>query len=149
MTCPGRVRSVAVVLASLVLAGSLGACTQAPPAAMQGKATKSSVMTPMADRIPADAPRGAAVSSGGVQRVSVDVSKGFFDPMVVDVRAGEPLEITFGQGQGCMAKVLMSDFGVSQDLTSGGAVVKLPVMKPGEYTFSCGMKMQFGKLVVK
>ena len=89
------------------------------------------------------------MSAGGVQTISVDVSLGYFDPMVIQAKAGEPLVITFSRGQGCMSQVLMKDFGVSQDLTSGGAVVNLPAMKAGEYTFSCGMEMQFGKLVVK
>jgi hypothetical protein len=85
----------------------------------------------------------------GGQTISVDLSQGYYDPTVIEAKAGVPLEITFGQGQGCLAKVLIPAFSVEQDLASGGALVKLPAMGPGEYEFSCGMRMVFGKIVVK
>jgi len=95
------------------------------------------------------APEGAAVVSGDVQKIAVDLSQGYYDPTVIRAKAGLPLEISFGQGQGCLASVLVPDFGVNQDLTSGGAVVKLPAMEPGEHDFSCGMRMVFGKIIVQ
>jgi hypothetical protein len=135
-------------LATFALAGVLTACAPATPPVVQGVPQLSAASKP-APQIPADAPVGAAVSSGGVQRISIDVSQGFFNPTVIDATAGVPLEIAFGQGEGCVSAVLIPDFGVSQDLTRGGAVVKLPAMTPGEHSFSCGMRMQFGKIVVK
>lgn len=141
-------RKMALAAAGLALL-AVTACSKAPLPVAQGTAPRAGAPTQPAPQLPPGAPEGTAVSAGGMQTISVDVSQGFFDPMVLKARAGEPLDITFSQGQGCMAKVLMKDFGVSQDLTSGGAVVKLPALKPGEYTFSCGMEMQFGKLVVK
>jgi hypothetical protein len=149
MMSPRHVSVILVVLAFLTAVGALAACAPSAPPVVQGTAPQQGGSARPAPQIPADAPRGAAVSLDGAQTISVDVSQGFFNPMVIDAKAGEPLAITFGQGQGCMAKVLINDFGVSQDLTSGGAVVKLPAMKAGEYTFSCGMEMQFGKIVVK
>ncbi len=97
----------------------------------------------------AGAPTAAAKPEGAVQRIAVDLSKGYYDPTIIEAKAGVPLEIAFGQGQGCLASVLVPAFDVNQDLTSGGAVVKLPAMQPGEYEFSCGMRMVFGKIVVK
>lgn len=144
-----RPKVVVAVLLSLGLALAVTACSPSAPPTVQGKAPKGATPQRPAPQIPAGAPGGTAVSSGGVQKIPVDVSQGYFNPMVINAKAGEPLEITFGQGQGCMAGVLFKDFGVSQDLTSGGAVVKLPPMKAGEYTFSCGMEMQYGELVVK
>ena len=138
-----------VVLLSLVMSVAVTACAPSAPTVVEGHAPSGGATQRPAAPIPAGAPVGTAISAGGVQTISVDVAQGFFNPMVIQAKADEPLEITFGQGQGCMAKVLMKDFGVSQDLTSGGAVVDLPAMKAGEYTFSCGMEMQFGKLVVK
>ena len=149
MMSQGPVKAVVVVVASLALAGALAACSPAVRPVVQGMAPGQGGSWRPSPPIPAAAPRGAAVSSGGIQKVSVDVSQGFFDPMVIDVKAGVPLEISVGQGQGCMSKMLIKDFGVSQDLTSGGAIIKLPAAKAGEYTFSCGMEMQYGKLVVK
>lgn len=130
-----------LVLASLLaVALGAGACTPAPaPTPPPGGAASPA----------ADGPSGVASVSGAIQTISVDLSQGYYDPTVIEAKAGVPLEITFGQGQGCLAKVLIPAFSVDQDLTSGGAVVKLPAMQPGEYEFSCGMRMVFGTIVVK
>jgi len=133
-------RTLHLPLASLlVLVLGLAGCGAAPAvtSSQTGSATD------------AGAPTAAATVDGAVQRISVDLSKGYYDPTVIEAKAGVPLEITFGQGQGCLASVLVPAFDVSQDLTNGGAVVKLPAMQPGEYEFSCGMRMVFGKIVVK
>lgn len=98
---------------------------------------------------PADAPEGTAVVEGDVQRLAVDVSKGYFDPTVIRVKAGVPTELEFGQGSGCLAEVMFPQFGIREDLTSGGALVSLPALDAGEYEFSCGMEMVFGTLVVE
>jgi hypothetical protein len=123
------------MLAAMLLVG----CAASPPPVPAGSAAQ----------VPSGAPTGAASVEGGVQRIAIDVSKGYYDPTVVEAKAGVPLEITFGQGQGCLSEVLFPDFGVRQSLTQGGAVVKLPAMGPGERTFSCGMQMVFGKIVVR
>ncbi len=92
---------------------------------------------------------GSAVVEGDVQRISIDVSAGYFDPSIIVVKAGVPVEITFGEGTGCMAEVMFKDFAVFEDLTEGGAVVSLPALEPGEYEFSCGMEMVFGTVVAQ
>lgn len=92
---------------------------------------------------------GATTLDGDVQRIAVDVSAGYFDPNVIRVQAGVPVEITFGEGSGCMAEVMFKDFGVFEDLTNGGAVVQLPALDPGEYGFSCGMEMVFGVVIAE
>ena len=89
-----------------------------------------------------------AVSNGAVQRISVDVSKGYFDPAVIRAKAGVPLTVSFGSGSGCMSRVVFKEFDVDRDLTAGGAVIELPALEAGEYPFSCGMEMVFGTLVV-
>lgn len=97
---------------------------------------------------PTQTPQGAAVIDGDVQRINVDVSAGYFDPTIIDIAAGVPTEITFGQGSGCLSEVQFPQFDIAQDLTNGGAVIKLPALDPGEYQFNCGMQMVFGTLVV-
>jgi hypothetical protein len=92
---------------------------------------------------------GTAKLEGGVQRISVDASKGTFEPNEIHVKAGIPVEIAFGEGSGCVARVLLPDFGVSEDLTSGGAIVRLPPLKGGTYGFSCEMRMRFGTVVAE
>lgn len=131
-------------------AGAGAACTgctteaEAEPAQAAGTAA----CTGCDSSAPAVEPQAAATLAGGVQKISVDVSAGYFDPTIIDLAAGVPTEITFGEGSGCLAEVEFPDFDISQDLTKGGAVVKLPALQPGEYGFNCGMQMVFGTLVV-
>lgn len=98
---------------------------------------------------PATTVEGAATRDGGVQRVSIDASGGQFAPNKIRLAAGVPAVLTFSQGAGCLAQVVFKDMGITRDLTSGGAVVELPALEPGTYTFSCGMEMVFGTLVVE
>jgi Cupredoxin-like domain len=81
-----------------------------------------------------------------VQRVDVAVSDSYYPSHLV-VQAHVPVEIGFGEGRGCLARVLFEEFGVDADLTDGGAIVRLPGLEEGTYSFSCGMKMVFGTLV--
>ncbi|MDH4139135.1 MAG: cupredoxin domain-containing protein [Coriobacteriia bacterium] len=98
---------------------------------------------------PSEPIEGSATLGGDVQRIAVDVSGGYYDPNIINAKAGVPIEITFNEGAGCLAEVQFPDFGVFEDLTGGGAVVKLPALEAGTYGFSCGMQMVFGTLVVE
>ncbi len=91
---------------------------------------------------------GSTTIEGDVQRISVDASAGYA-PNVVKAVAGLPIEITFGQGSGCMAEVMSRELGFFEDLTAGPKTVSLPALAPGEYEFSCGMEMVFGTIVVE
>lgn len=92
---------------------------------------------------------GAATVDGDVQKISVDLSKGYYDPNVIKLKAGVPAEITFGQSSGCTAQVLSKDLGFFEDLSAGPVTVKLPALEAGTYSFSCGMEMVFGSIVVE
>jgi hypothetical protein len=91
---------------------------------------------------------GKAQVSGGVQAIGVKVGT-TYSPNIIRLKAGVPAEITFGQGGGCTAQVVSSDLGFSEDLSAGPKVVKLPALKAGTYSFSCGMSMVFGEIVVE
>lgn len=91
---------------------------------------------------------GATTVEGDVQRIFVDSSAGYA-PNVVKAVAGVPLEITFGEGFGCMAQVMSRELGFFEDLTTGPKTVLLPALGAGEYGFSCGMEMVFGTIVVE
>jgi hypothetical protein len=93
--------------------------------------------------------RGEAAVSGDVQTISVDLSKGYYEPNAIVLKAGVPAEITFGQGAGCTAQVMSQELGFFEDLTAGPRTVKLPALEAGEYPFYCGMQMVFGKIVVE
>ena len=92
---------------------------------------------------------GTAQATGGVQKISVDLSSGSYNPNVLNLQAGIPAEITFGQSSGCTAVVQSQQLGFSEDLTSGPKTVKIGVLKPGTYSFACGMNMVTGTIVVK
>lgn len=139
MSRPARRIAMPCAALAIALVAALAGCVAAPLEAPRQSASA----------VDAGAPTGTAKVAGDIQRIGVDLSQGFYDPTVIEAKAGVPLEITFGQGQGCLAAVLFPAFGIQQDLTNGGAVVKLPAMQPGEYEFSCGMKMVFGKIVVR
>lgn len=90
---------------------------------------------------------GTAIVAGGVQRISVDVTT-VYKPNVLRLRAGVPAQITFSGGQGCTGVVQSQELGFREDLTSGPKTVDLKALAPGTYSFSCGMNMVFGQIVV-
>jgi Tfp pilus tip-associated adhesin PilY1 len=92
---------------------------------------------------------GTAVVASGVQKLSVDVTTGVYNPNVIHLKAGVPAEITFSQGPGCTSRVHSQDLGFDEDLSAGPKTVKLAALQPGTYGFSCGMNMVFGKVVVE
>lgn len=90
-----------------------------------------------------------ATVTGGVQKISVDVSKGYYDPSTIVLKAGVPAEITFSQSSGCTAQVVSEDLQFSEDLSAGPKNVKLPALRAGTYKFHCGMNMVFGTITVQ
>ena len=103
---------------------------------------------PTTNGVTGDPVEGTAVVAGGVQAIAVDVGT-TYSPNIIKLKAGIPAEITFGQGGGCTAQVMSADLGFSEDLTAGPKVVKLAALEKGTYSFSCGMSMVFGQIVVE
>jgi hypothetical protein len=99
--------------------------------------------------VPAAPVEGVAQQTGGVQKVSVDLSTGNYVPNVIKLKAGVPVEITFGRSRGCTGYVQSSDLGFEADLTGGPQTVKLAGLQPGTYGFACGMNMVTGQIVVQ
>lgn len=100
------------------------------------------------------APAGAvttkkATEESGVQKITVDTSKGYYDPTTIELKAGVPAEITFTQSSGCLAQVQSQQLGFFEDLTGGPKTIKLPALEAGSYPFACGMQMATGTIVVK
>lgn len=104
---------------------------------------------PAQSAAPAPAESAAAIPSGEGQTLTVDTSSGSFAPSQLSAKAGIPVEITFGQGTGCLAEVVFPELNVRQSLEGGPTSVKLPALEPGTYAFACGMDMQHGTLVVQ
>ena len=91
----------------------------------------------------------SASVQGGVQTVSVDLSKGYYDPSTIQLKAGVPAEITFGRGSGCLGAVRSQQLGFGEDLTGGPKTIKLAGLQPGTYKFTCGMGMVSGSIIVR
>ncbi len=104
---------------------------------------------PTANGVSGDQVEGTAKVAGAVQTIDVDLSTGTYNPNVIVLKAGVPAQITFGQSSGCTGQVMSKELGFYEDLTTGAKTVKLPALDAGEYAFSCGMEMVFGKIVVK
>ena len=93
----------------------------------------------------------ARADSSGVQQVRVTV-KGGYSPDVIVVRQGKPVRIDFYRDEtsGCSEQVVFGDFGIARDLPAHKTTsVEFTPDKPGEFTFTCGMNMLRGKLIVQ
>ena len=92
----------------------------------------------------------AAVTASGVQEVKVTV-KGGYAPDVIVVRRGQRVRLDFYRDEtaSCSEQVLLPDFRIARDLPAYKTTpVEFTPDKAGEFTFTCGMNMMRGKLVV-
>lgn len=88
--------------------------------------------------------------SENVQEVAVEVAGGY-KPEVVKLKKGVPAKILFTRtnSQGCLDVVHSKELGFEEDLPIDVTkTVDVPTDKAGEFSFSCGMDMFFGKVVV-
>lgn len=93
----------------------------------------------------------AQVTDGGVQEVKITV-KGGYSPDVVRVKQGRPVRLDFYRDEtsSCSEQVIFGDFGIARDLPAFRTTpVEFTPDKPGEFTWTCGMNMLRGKLVVE
>jgi Cu+-exporting ATPase len=92
----------------------------------------------------------AAVVSGGVQRMQVTI-RGGYNPNVIQVRQGIPVEIEFDRQEtgDCSARVVFPDLQLSAALPAHQrTTVRFTPQQAGSFGFACGMNMIHGTLVV-
>ncbi len=92
-----------------------------------------------------------ASSGGGVQEIKVIV-KGGYDPDVILVKKGVPVRIDFyrDETESCSEEIVFGDFNIRRSLPAYKTTpIEFTPEKPGEYTFTCGMGMMRGKLIVE
>jgi plastocyanin domain-containing protein len=92
----------------------------------------------------------AATTAAGVQEIEV-VVKGGYAPDVIVVKQNQPVRLDFYRDEtaSCSEQVRFPDFGIARDLPAFQTTpVEFTPDKPGEFTFTCGMNMMRGKLVV-
>ena len=93
----------------------------------------------------------AQAGEGGVQEVKITV-KGGYSPDVVVVKQGRPVRLDFYRDEtsSCSEQVVFGDFGIARDLPAfKSTAVEFTPNKAGEFTWTCGMNMLRGKLVVE
>ena len=93
----------------------------------------------------------AEVTSGGVQEIKVTV-KGGYSPDVIVVKQGTPVRLDFYRDEtaSCSEQVVFGDFGIARDLPAFKTTpIEFTPQKAGEFTFTCGMNMMRGKVIVE
>lgn len=93
----------------------------------------------------------ASVGAAGVQEVKVTV-KGGYEPDVIVVKQGQPVRLSFYRDEtaSCSDRVIFGDFGIARDLPAfKTTTIEFTPGNPGEFTFTCGMNMMRGKLIVE
>lgn len=93
----------------------------------------------------------ATATAAGVQAIRVTV-KGGYAPDVIVVKRDRPVRLDFYRDEtaSCSEQVRFPDFGIARDLPAFQTTpVEFTPDKPGEFTFTCGMNMMRGKLVVE
>lgn len=93
--------------------------------------------------------KGVPAGAGAVQ---VIVDNGVYTPPVIEVPAGTPVTLRFlrKDPSPCAEEVRFDDFGVSAELPVGRPRdVTVTPTKPGEYEFTCQMRMYRGTLIAR
>lgn len=93
----------------------------------------------------------ATAAASGVQEVKITV-KGGYSPDVIVVREGQPVRLDFYRDEtsSCSGTVVFADFGIARELPAFKTTsIEFTPGKSGSFTFTCGMKMMRGTLVVE
>lgn len=93
----------------------------------------------------------AALTDAGVQEVKITI-KGGYSPDVIVVKRGVPVRLEFFRDEtaSCSDQVILGDFGIARDLPAyKTTAIEFTPDKAGEFSFTCGMNMLHGTLVVE
>lgn len=93
----------------------------------------------------------ATLGERGLQEVDITV-KGGYSPDVVVVERGVPVRLNFYRDEtnSCSEQVVFGDFRIARDLPAFKTTpVEFTPERAGEFTFTCGMSMMRGKLIVR
>jgi plastocyanin domain-containing protein len=93
----------------------------------------------------------ALVGAGGLQEIDI-VVKGGYTPDTIVVQKGRPVRLNFDREEtaSCSDTVVFGDFGIARPLPAFKTTpIEFTPDKVGEFTFTCGMNMLRGKLIVE
>ena len=115
-------------------------------------ATSIPVVSPTHDVVPPpESAVWASSTPSGIQEATVAVDRGY-QPDRVIVEAWQPVRLHFQRHNPskCFDKLLLPDFNLAVDLTPNQTTtVEFTPKAPGEYEFTCGMKMYRGVIEVQ
>ena len=78
--------------------------------------------------------------------------KGGYDPSLIRVKAGRPLQLVFDrqENNSCSEEIVIPDFGIRTFLPAfKQTTIELTPKAPGRYPFTCGMSMLHGTIVAE
>ena len=96
--------------------------------------------------------RPKAERAAGTQPIEITVEDGVYTPARIEVAAGKPVTLRFirKDPSPCAEKALFDSLSVSADLPIGKPMdVIVTPPQPGEYEFTCQMRMYRGMLVAR
>jgi len=92
----------------------------------------------------------AQPAAGGVQEATLLGRAGEYEPNVIHARAGERLRLRVrAEPHGCTTRFIAPDLGVDVPLSPPETVVEIPAARPGQYLFTCEMRMVKGVLLLE
>lgn len=84
---------------------------------------------------------------------SVNITvEGGYNPNTIEIPKGKPTKITFTRRDpnDCLSEVVLGDFKIRRELPLNKPVtIEIIPRKAGTFTYSCGMNMYHGKIIVK
>ncbi|PIZ63102.1 copper-binding protein [Candidatus Saccharibacteria bacterium CG_4_10_14_0_2_um_filter_52_9] len=93
----------------------------------------------------------AATVNGNEQTVNIIVSGGY-TPHKILLQKDIPAKLIFNRkdASSCLEEVILPDFGVQRKLpVNQDLTIEVKPDKAGRFTYSCGMHMFFGEVIVK
>ena len=87
-----------------------------------------------------------------VQTSKIQITRMGYEPMSITLKRGVTARITFLRttDDTCATEVVFPDYGIRRELPLNQAVaISLTPKTAGEFSFTCGMNMHRGKLIVR
>lgn len=95
---------------------------------------------------------GLAIAKPRMQRATVKITERGYEPVSLKLRRGIHARVTFLRttDQTCAKEVVLPDFGIRRALPlNQPVVITLTPTRKGEFSFTCGMNMMRGNLIVQ
>lgn len=131
------------VNAALIVAGS--------PVTLKTLADASPIQIDLSGGENSESVNSDVKTTNGVQTANINVYPGGYEPNLVRVKAGIPvqLNLTTVGGYGCTSTFVVPQLGIRKSLPRNGTdTVSFTPQKPGKITWTCSMGMYYGTIEV-